>query len=62
MMADIACDFQFCLYHFDLLQAFVQADLKEHLLMRMLPGCGDLSSKVLGLNRSLYGIKQASRF
>ena len=29
--------------------------------MRMPPGCGALSGKVVRLSRSLYGLKQASR-
>ena len=29
--------------------------------MRLPPGCGEMSGKILRLNRSLYGLKQASR-
>ena len=29
--------------------------------MRLPPGCGEISGKILRLNRSLYGLKQASR-
>lgn len=61
MMAAIACELQLDLCHFDVQQAFVQAELQELVLMRMPQGCGDLSGKVMRLNRSLYGLKQASR-
>ena len=40
---------------------FVLAELKEVVLMRMRQGCGALSGRVVRLNRSLYGLKQASR-
>ena len=29
--------------------------------MRLPPGCGEISGKIIRLNRSLYGLKQASR-
>ena len=29
--------------------------------MRLPPGCGEMSGKIVRLNRSLYGLKQASR-
>ena len=61
LMAAIACELQFDLCHFDVQQAFVQAELKEVVLMRMPQGCGALSGKVVRLNRSLYDLKQASR-
>ena len=61
LMAAIACELQLDLCHFDVQQAFVQAELKEVVLMRMPKGCGALSGKVVRLNRSLYGLKQASR-
>ena len=44
---------------FDAEQAFVQSDLEEILFMRLPEGCEDLSGKVVRLNRSLYGLKQA---
>ena len=53
------CDLDLC--HFDLDQAFVQSDLEEDVFLRLPKGCGDLSGKVVRLNKSLYGLKQASR-
>ena len=60
-MAAVACELQLDLCHFDVQQAFVQAELNEVALMRMPQGCGALSGRVVRLNRSLYGLKQASR-
>ena len=60
-MAAIACELQLDLCQFDVQQAFVQAELKEVVLMRMPQGCRVLSGNVGRLNRSLYGLKQASR-
>ena len=53
------CDLDFC--HFDVDQAFVQSDLEEDVSLRLPKGCGDLLGKVVRLNKSLYGLKQASR-
>ena len=41
--------------------AFVQSKLDEDVFMRLPQGCGEMSGKVVRLNRSLYGLKQASR-
>ena len=49
------------LCHFDVDQAFVQSDLEEDVYLRLPKGCGDLSGKVVRLNKRLYGLKQASR-
>ena len=61
LMASIACELQLDLRHFDVQQVFVQAELKEVVFRRMPKGCGALSREVVRLNRSLYGLKQASR-
>ena len=52
------CDLDFC--YFDVDQAFVQSDL-EDVFLRLPKGCGDLSGKVIRLNKRLYGLNQASR-
>ena len=57
----IACELDLDLCHFDAEQAFVQSDLDEVVYIRLPPGCGALSGKVVRLRRSLYGLKQASR-
>ena len=39
----------------------MQSNLDEDIFMRFPRGCGEMSDKVVRLNRSLYGLKQASR-
>ena len=60
-MGAIACELDFDLCHVDAEQAFVQSNLDEDVFMRLPRGCGDMSGKVVRLNRNLYGLKQASR-
>ena len=58
----IACEYDLDLCHFAVDQAFVQSHLDEDVFLRCLSkGCDKLSSKVVRLNKSLYGLKQASR-
>ena len=52
-------DLELCHFHVD--QAFVRADLKEGVFMRLPEGCGALSGKNVNLNKSLHGLRQASR-
>ena len=47
--------------HFDVEQSFVQSELDEDVFLRLPRGCGRLSGKVVRLNKSLYGLKKASR-
>ena len=47
--------------HFDVEQAFVQSKLDEDVFLRLPQGCSSLSGKIVRLNKSLYGLKQASR-
>ena len=49
------------LYHFDIKQAFVQAKLDTDVYMKPSYGCGERTGKVVKLDRTLYGIKQAGR-
>ena len=53
------CDLDLC--HFDVDQAFVQSRLDDNVFRRLPRGCGKMSGKVVRLNKSLYGLKQASR-
>ena len=48
-------------FHLDVSQAFVQAPLAEEIYMRLPPGCGELSGKIVRLLKSQYGLKQACR-
>ena len=56
-----ACELGLDLCHVDAEQAFVQSSLAEDVFMRLPPGCGEMPGKIIKLNRSLYGLKQASR-
>ena len=48
------------LHHLDIAQAFVQAPLDEEIYMKLPPGCGTWTGKIVRLNKSLYGLNQAS--
>ena len=61
LMAAFANEYDFELCHFDVDQAFVRADLKEDVFMTLPEGCGALSGKIVKMNNSLYGSRQASR-
>ena len=61
LLAALACEHDLELYHFDIDQALVRADLAEDVYMRLPEGCGSLSGKVVKLGKSLYGLRQASR-
>ena len=61
LLSAIACECDLDLCHFDVDQAFVQSDLEEDVFLRLPKGCGDFSGKVVQLNKSLCGLKQASR-
>ena len=56
-----ALDNDLDLFHFDAEQAFVQSNIDTDIFMRMPPGSGSLSGKVVKLNKSLYGLKQSAR-
>ena len=60
-MGALACELDLDLCHFDAEQAFVQSSLDEDVFMRLPHGCGEMSGKIVRLNHSLYGLKQASR-
>ena len=59
LLSAMACECGLDRCHFDEDQAFVQSDLEEDVFLRLPKGCGDLSGKVVRLNQSLYGLKQA---
>ena len=48
------------LHHLDIAQAFVQAPLDGEIYMKLPSGCGAWTGKIVRLNKSLYGLKQAS--
>ena len=61
LLSENACECDKDICHFDVDQAFVQSDFEEDGFLRLPKGCGDLSGKVVRLNKRLYGLKQASR-
>ena len=61
LLAAFANEYDLELCHFDVDQALVRADLKEDVFMRLPEGCGELSGNIVKLNKSLYGLRQASR-
>ena len=61
LLSAIACELDPEVCHFCVEQAFVQSKLNEDVFLRLPRGCGCLSGKVVRLNKSLYGLKQASR-
>ena len=61
MIAAIANEKSLPVFHLDVSQAFVQAPLEEEIFMRLPPGCGELSGKVVKLLKCQYGLKQAGR-
>lgn len=61
LLAALACEQNLGLRHFDIEQAFIQSELDEDVFMKLPPGCGSLSGKIVKLNKSLYGLRQASR-
>ena len=56
----IACELDLNICHSDTEQAFVQSNLDKNVFMQLHQGCVEVSGKVVRLNRSLYGLKQAS--
>ena len=61
LLVALACKYNLELLHWDIEQAFVQSELDHEVFMKLPPGCGSMSGKVVRLNKSLYGLKQASR-
>ena len=61
LLSAITCECDLDLCHFDVDQAFVQSRLEENVFLPLPRGCGKMSGKIVRLNKSLYGLKQASR-
>ena len=61
LVAAMACKLDWDLRHLDADQAFIQSELDTENFLRLLPGCGRLSGKVVQLNKALYGLKQSGR-
>ena len=61
MIAAVANEKGLPVYHLDVSQTFLQALLKEDIFMRLPPGCGELTGKIVRLLKCQYGLKQAGR-
>ena len=61
LIVALACKYDLELLHFDIEQAFVQSELDHEVFMKLPPGCGSMSGKVVRLGKSLYGLRQVSR-
>ena len=61
MIAAVAIERGLPLYHRDVSQAFMEAPLREEIFMRLPPGCGELSGKIVWLLKCQYGLKQTGR-
>ena len=60
LLSAVTCKLDLDVCYFDVEQASVHSKLDDDFLC--LPkGCGSLSRKIMRLNRSLYGLKKASR-
>ena len=55
------CELYLDLCNFDAEQALVQSNVEEDVFLRLPQGYGNMSGKVVRLNRSLYGLRLASR-
>ena len=53
LLAAFANEYDLELCHFDVDQAFVRADLKEDVFMRLPEECGALSGNIVKLNKSM---------
>eukprot|EP00752_Nemacystus_decipiens_P011252 g10000.t1 len=49
------------LSHWDIKQAYTHAKLKEEVYLRLPDGCGEMSGRVVKVERALYGLKQSGR-
>ena len=61
LLTALACELNLDLCYFDIKQAFVQSSLEEVVHMRLPRGSERLCGKIVGLNKSVYGLKQTSR-
>ena len=61
MIVAIANEIGLPVFLLDVSQAFVQTPLEEKTYMRLPPGYGELSGKVVKLLKCQYGLKQAGK-
>ena len=61
LIAAISCNLYWDLRHLDVDHAFIQGELDRDFIDYSLPGCGEMSVKVVLLKKSFYGLKQSDR-
>ena len=61
ILAAVANEHDLKISHFDVAQAFVRSKLDAEICMKLPGGCGDMSGKIVLLNRSLYGLTHSGR-
>ena len=61
LLVAIAVKNDWDLRQLDVKQAFIQADLDFNVFMKLPDDCGDRSGKVVKLDKSVYGLKEAGR-
>ncbi|CAN0364405.1 unnamed protein product, partial [Discosporangium mesarthrocarpum] len=59
MVLTMAASKDWGIKHWNMKQAFMQADVEEDIYVRLCDGCGDLTGSVVKLLKSLYGCKQS---
>lgn len=61
LIAAVSLESNLDLFHFDTEQTFLLSQLDADVHIQIPYGCGDLSEKVVLVNASVYGLKQAAR-
>ncbi|CAB1104266.1 unnamed protein product [Ectocarpus sp. CCAP 1310/34] len=61
LLVALACKYDLEFLHFDIEQAFVQSELDHEVFTKLPPGCESMSGKVVRLDKSLDGLRQACR-
>ena len=56
LVAAMACKLDWNLSHLGIDQAFIQSELDTEILLRLAPGCGRLSGKVVRLNAAEWSL------
>ena len=59
LLLAIANDLDYECHHMDISNAFLNAELKEKIYLKLPSGLNELSKKTVRLKRTLYGLKQA---
>ncbi|CAB1104669.1 unnamed protein product [Ectocarpus sp. CCAP 1310/34] len=61
LLVALACKYNLELLHFDIDQAFVQSELDHEVFIKLPPDCESMSGKLVRLDKSLCGLRQASK-